>query len=218
MLLPPKSYAFRHQKHSSWKTNRKPLILNRLKNILMKQYQKLPQLTFGVALKQACNKIFSFKGRARRSEFWWFILAFCLFSMVISLVLEPFVSPLVLTVVSFCIAFLTVPITARRLHDRGQCALLAFADWILCSADDCYLIFTDKMDVFTSVNASPKAMTDTLSDPVLIGLMAVEMIVSITLFVFCVLDSKKEANRYGESPKYIPLGSATDEQVTEVLS
>lgn len=33
--------------------------------------QQLPQLSIGEALKAACNKIFQFNGRSRRSEFWW---------------------------------------------------------------------------------------------------------------------------------------------------
>ena len=40
----------------------KPLIMNT---------QQLPQLSIGEALKAACNKIFQFNGRSRRSEFWW---------------------------------------------------------------------------------------------------------------------------------------------------
>lgn len=37
-----------------------------------------PKLSFTEAVRQVFNKYVTFKGRARRSEYWWFILFYCL--------------------------------------------------------------------------------------------------------------------------------------------
>ena len=37
----------------------------------MSQYKELPQVEFAVAAQNAFKKFFQFKGRIRRSEYWW---------------------------------------------------------------------------------------------------------------------------------------------------
>ena len=37
-----------------------------------------PKLSFSDAVRQVFNKYATFKGRARRSEYWWFVLFYCL--------------------------------------------------------------------------------------------------------------------------------------------
>ncbi len=45
-----------------------------------------------------------------------------------------------------------------------------------------------------------------MSRPELIVTLVLDFIVNITIFVFCLLDSKPEANKYGPSPKYVIEG------------
>ena len=40
----------------------------------MANYAEKPQMGFIEACSTACKKIVTFKGRARRSEFWWAVL------------------------------------------------------------------------------------------------------------------------------------------------
>lgn len=70
--------------------------------------QQLPQLSIGEALKAACNKIFQFNGRSRRSEFWWTALVVIIICAITH------------DTISWLLNLLMIPITFRRLHDTGR--------------------------------------------------------------------------------------------------
>lgn len=78
---------------------------------------QLPTLNFQTAIKLCFNNYFNFKGRSRRSEYWWFAL----FIFAIDLIA---VIPLVGGIVAF-VGFLAtiipqIAVTTRRLHDIGR--------------------------------------------------------------------------------------------------
>ena len=50
----------------------------------MGNYVATPQMDFMTAVKTCLQKYFNFKGRARRSEFWWFMLATYIFNSVVN--------------------------------------------------------------------------------------------------------------------------------------
>ena len=169
----------------------------------MENYQTLPQPSFWEATKKGFANILSFRGRSRRSEFWWFALSFWVCSFLLSLTYQPFVSTEVTSIVSNSISFLIIPIMVRRMHDRGLWGILPFLAWIFSAAIDFYLLFAGYIDKLTSVNVSPKVVEEMISDPVVILLYLGSFVVSITLLVFLCLDGKKEPNRFGPSPKYV---------------
>lgn len=70
--------------------------------------QQLPQLSIGEALKAACNKIFQFNGRSRRSEFWWTALVVIIICAITH------------DTISWLLNLLMIPITFRRLHNTGR--------------------------------------------------------------------------------------------------
>lgn len=80
---------------------------NSLKPLIMNT-QQLPQLSIGEALKAACNKIFQFNGRSRRSEFWWTALVVLIINAITQ------------DTISWLMYLLMIPITFRRLHDTGR--------------------------------------------------------------------------------------------------
>ncbi len=61
------------------------------------------------------QKYADFKGRAGRPEFWWFILATIVGSLVLSMV-----SVLLSNVFSLALLVPTLAVGARRLHDTGK--------------------------------------------------------------------------------------------------
>ena len=84
--------------------------------------QTTQSLGFSDAINASTSRIFQFKGRSRRSEFWWTQLLV----LVVSCVLTPFVGSI--------LELLMIPLTFRRLHDSGHSgwwwgalALLKFA-------------------------------------------------------------------------------------------
>lgn len=68
-----------------------------------------------------------------------------------------------------------------------------------------------------AVNPDIDEITKTLSSPTFILIGLASFVVNVTIFVFCVLDGKPEVNKYGTSPKYIPMDEyiekVTDKQV-----
>ena len=48
----------------------------------MANYAEKPQMGFIEACSTACKKIVTFKGRARRSEFWWAILGIFIINII----------------------------------------------------------------------------------------------------------------------------------------
>ena len=50
----------------------------------MANYAEKPQMGFIEACSTACKKIVTFKGRARRSEFWWAVLGIIIFNLIMT--------------------------------------------------------------------------------------------------------------------------------------
>lgn len=65
----------------------------------MENIKKLPSLTLGESIKSVLGNLTNFKGRARRSELWWYWLAYFIVMMVLAFVLGAF--PVVLSVIAF---------------------------------------------------------------------------------------------------------------------
>ena len=63
------------------------------------------------------SKYVNFEGRASRSEYWWFMLAIFLATLVLS-----FISILLGTVVYLALILPMIAAAARRLHDIGKSA------------------------------------------------------------------------------------------------
>ena len=86
-----------------------------------------PKLSFTDAVRQVLNKYATFKGRARRSEYWWFILFYSLV-LIAAAVLDNLFG---ITIENefygaiYCIAALVLflpnlAVTVRRLHDINK--------------------------------------------------------------------------------------------------
>lgn len=97
------------------------------------EYQKpqaTPTLSFGKAISNCFHKYATFKGRARRSEYWWF----CLLNWIVLAAVYVAAAYVMESGVSFggavaylllCIAYLALIIPSlavlfRRLHDTGR--------------------------------------------------------------------------------------------------
>jgi uncharacterized membrane protein YhaH (DUF805 family) len=194
------------------------------------QYQPrvtaLPTMGPIEAVKTCLRKYFDFTGRARRSEYWWFMLFLlivylvgsflaALLSTVLSGVfgIEPTKLAIVLVMV-LMLAFIIPAYSAltRRLHDTGRSGW-----WVVLAAvlsliyGFCYsrLLwpFINEMgagtDPFEIAQGIANAM---MESPTMATIMSVCgmacFIMGIVLLIFALLDSKWTANKYGSSPKY----------------
>ncbi|MCH3986136.1 MAG: DUF805 domain-containing protein [Prevotella sp.] len=156
------------------------------------QVQLLQQ--FRQSLKSVFHHYATFKGRAPRSEFWWFelfeVIVFFIASLVDDLVLD-FVyrkfgfqykgSIGILTLILFVGLLLPgLAVFWRRLHDTGR------SGWYCLMV----LIPLSLSTVLSSFSTTGSIMFGIL------GLIAM-----VVLLLFCCLDSQSEDNRYGPFPE-----------------
>ena len=160
--------------------------------------QTTPSLGFSDAINASTSRIFQFKGRSRRSEFWWTqLLVF-----IVSCVLTPFVGSI--------LELLTIPLMFRRLHDTGHsgwwwgaCALLKFV-FIVYICFDIANVIIHEGDCITHGN-DIEFMIFFLFKYIVFAIAIA--ICQIVLLIFCCLDSDQNTNKYGASPKYVELAN-----------
>ena len=195
----------------------------------MPQYQPRvtarPMMGFVEAVKTCLKKYCDFKGRARRSEFWWFVLFIFLCTLVVSFLVSMCLGFLDVdtvygvrlgSIISTVVAlFFVIPhfaVMTRRLHDMGR------SGWwvaILVLLQVAYLVsyaivmmpLLGKMDFGNDPFAIVEVMTESMaSSPIAATVMSFSsipmVILGIVIFIFTLFDSKWGTNKYGPSPKY----------------
>ncbi len=141
------------------------------------RYKKLSIIKFGPAIKSGLQKLLNFKGRARRSEFWWLILAFLIVFNLIEIVMyfSKVSGDVVLKYILFPLScVLIVSATVRRLHDTGRSGF-----WILLGFIP--ILLTVFFNLFWLVT----------------------LIANMCFIALLCDDSEKSENRFGPSPKYV---------------
>lgn len=64
----------------------------------MNNYKKLPSMGFAESVNSVLKNMLNFNGRSRRSELWWYFLAYMLVCMICSLLLSS--SPVAMAIIS----------------------------------------------------------------------------------------------------------------------
>ncbi|MBS5527753.1 MAG: DUF805 domain-containing protein [Prevotella sp.] len=165
-------------------------------------FKELPMLSFGEAVKKNLSSLTDFKGRSRRSELWWNYLLYIMVGIAANIILGAF--PVVLAVAAIVIQIvLLAAVTIRRLHDRGQSGLWVVAAFIIGIVGQVLIQQSGFYEIASSLSPNPEKILEIVSRPEMIATWILSLIVNITIFVFCLLDSKPEANKYGPSPKYV---------------
>ncbi|MBQ2482647.1 MAG: DUF805 domain-containing protein [Bacteroidales bacterium] len=159
--------------------------------------QVVPQLDFMQAVKLAYSRLKDTKGRSRRSEFWWAMLAVGVGGGIVGFILGiiPGIGIWLKSLVNIAVVCVSVPLMMRRLHDAGKSDGLVKAYVILFVL----MIVLGIVAYYAakSLALGLAATTGILSTIVGIG----ALVVAIILIVFCVQDSEGP-NAYGPSPKY----------------
>lgn len=172
----------------------------------MSQFKELPQVGFEVAAQNAFKKIIQFNGRIRRSEYWWGVLTIFLASIVVSLI--PFVGILGV----FVLGLAGVSMQFRRLHNTGRsgwwwvaqtCVGFTAITLFIVSIDfSAYFEALRSQDIQAAMNVLISAITS-ITGILAIVFYLINIALGITILVFLLQDSQPEANKYGESPKYV---------------
>lgn len=192
------------------------------------------QMGFGEAVQTCFKKAITFKGRARRSEFWYWYLFTFLVSMATSIVsaMIPSSNVLLTTILSMgtfawgiFTAIATFAVATRRLHDTGRSGWwygvtlifgFVWAVWFFIQ------LFGMAIDI---PNVDAMTSEDTIMLIIsLLGKMLIPLLISfiygIVLLVWFCTDSQPGTNKYGTNPKeVVPLWeevAATQEVTTPV--
>lgn len=181
-------------------TNNKPTRCNR-------------PLEFLEALRLSFSNIFNFKGRARRSEYWWTALGlylmtivvyflalflgigttgFALFNDLRSVAAGSFVTTYtILCLWSVVIWVLMLALIFRRLHDTGHSGWLIGANFLLGIAG----FITLAIGTVSDGGSMPLIAIAVL-------LLIAHLVLSLYIFFLTLFDSDVEENKYGPSQKY----------------
>lgn len=177
-----------------------------------------PQPSFPEAVRKGCKRLFDFHGRTRRSDFWWFMLAFMVCILILTNIWEAFLPPLAAVICNLAVLSLALAITVRRLQDRGASKWWVFANYVSRAVYALNISGTSIGEELMSVNASPEARMSMLTDPTFIIPLIVIMVTDLVMFVLCLLDGKPQPNKYGPSPKYIIQEETTNEHYLEATA
>ncbi len=177
-----------------------------------------PQPSFPEAVRKGCKRLFDFNGRTRRSDFWWFMLAYMVCYFILTNIWKAFLPPLAAVICNLAVLSLALAITVRRLQDRGASKWWVFANYASTVVYTLYIYGTSIGEELMSVNASPEASMGMLTAPILIISLIVIMVTDLVMFVLCLLDGKPQPNKYGPSPKYIIKEETTNEQHLEATA
>lgn len=86
-----------------------------------------PKLSFTDAVRQVFNKYVTFKGRARRSEYWWFVLFYCLVLIaaavldnLFGITFEHAFYGAIYCIAALVLCLPNLTVTVRRMHDINK--------------------------------------------------------------------------------------------------
>lgn len=174
----------------------------------MENYNVLPEVGMGEALMMGLARVREFASRSRRSEFWWFMLVFLIVKWAVGFVLQLW--SFKADSVAECLLWLVpLALTVRRLHDSGHSGCWVYVSYVLGCAVQLLGTFSPVYDIVLRMGhaTTPDKVMKYVQDPWFMsytGISLLWMLVSLVVIVMCCLDSQKGANRYGESPKYVP--------------
>lgn len=184
-----------------------------------------PMMGFMEAVKTCLRKYFDFKGRARRSELWWFVLFAFLCSWGVSFIVSSVMQAMDLDysvilggtlivsgIMSLVFLFPMLAAFTRRLHDMGRSGwwVAVFAVLILLYYASYAIVMWPIRDQMDFGN-DPYAMLDLITNAVQASPVAATImsfgslptfILGFVIFIFSLFDSKWGENKYGPSPKY----------------
>lgn len=149
----------------------------------------LPTMGFGEAVTVCFKKYFDFTGRARRSEYWYFVLFTALLGFVGGFLDGLFGwkiqgTKVMSSLLNVAVFLPTIAVCVRRFHDIGK------SGWWVVGA--CVLV---------ALLAELSGLCCQRDIAVLLSGVVV-MAISIVMLYFLCTDSQRGENKYGPSPKY----------------
>jgi len=171
-------------------------------------------MDFMEATKTCLRKYFTFSGRARRSEYWWFYLFTIIVGMFAAIIDGAIVGwensdegP-VGAISSLALLIPSLSAGWRRLHDTGRSGWW-IGGGILGIIVFVFIIFGMSFSS-TEFDVGGSFLTNGLSGIFMIIFLIGILVYAITMLVFFCQDSHSGDNQYGPSPKYDSGASVFD--------
>ena len=176
------------------------------------------KMSFGKAVATCFSKLFTFNGRARRSEYWYFSLFLIIlqgvimaggevFDMLISIgqsqgadVTARFAGSYVQEIFDWVLIFMLLSVTVRRLHDvdcNGWFVLLLYVLPVIIMKIEMAALYSDNLGLDPGV-VSPNALAGALKSHLMI-LFFVSAALIASLIIFC-KPGTEGPNSYGADP------------------
>ena len=165
-------------------------------------------MSFPQAMRQVLGKYADFSGRAMRSEFWWWVLAITLVSVVFGMVDSALPFKILQPVFGLLALIPTLAVGTRRLHDTGR------SGWWMLPWSVIWLIFGTLLFVFVVIAAEfARADAGRGELPALgafvfgilaLGVLLVLVPVATWAIIWLAQRGEEVSNRFGEVPR---LGS-----------
>jgi uncharacterized membrane protein YhaH (DUF805 family) len=155
-------------------------------------------MNFATSVKSGFSNYINFKGRASRSEFWWFVL----FSQLLQTVAQQ-VSGSTGAIAWFALLIPSLSVQVRRLHDSGRS--LTWLLWLVASLVGVAIAFVGLLmqSAQTIANLDAEQLFDNGSQfwifVMFISFISL-VIGSVVNFVFLLMPSDSEMNKYGPPP------------------
>jgi len=172
-----------------------------------------PQVGFAEAVKTGLARLTDFKSRSRRSEFWWFMLAFVIVNYIVNFVCTLAMPVIMTIVISTLMMFFAFAVTVRRLHDTGKSGWWVVISWVASAVVQFY--YSNMIAHGVLESGDPQQLLVSMASPLYWVSALVALVTSIAVIIFCILDGKPESNKYGASPKYVSAEEVSNEEVQE---
>lgn len=192
----------------------------------------LPKMSFKNAVGRCISKYATFQGRARRREYWWFVLFTLLLTLLpiapvyilstldeMSVIdMESGLSPVLMLLFVILAALgmlacfvLLIPCLAvqtRRLHDIGRSGWWVVASLLVsvaCSAVPFFIFGGQAMDMGEIEQFRQAFQVSGFAGCAMLAFEVADLSLALVLLLFSLRDSDKGENKYGPSPKYVVL-------------
>ena len=155
-------------------------------------------MNFPTSVKSGFSNYANFKGRASRSEFWWFIL----FTQLLQMFAQQ-VSGSTASVASFVLFIPSLSIHVRRLHDSGRSSRWLL--WLVASMAGVVLAFVGLLmqSAQTIANLDAEQLFDNGSQfwIFVMFISLISFVIGLVVnFVFLLMPSDSEMNKFGPPP------------------
>lgn len=146
-------------------------------------------MTFIESVKTCLRKYVNFKGRATRSEYWWFqlfTLGVFVFTLIVdyTIGLDPLETDTFLTTTgSLLVAVPLLAVTARRLHDMG------ITGWIQFPVVFLYIHYLDLLFPGLGENSVVSYLENGAG------------VLWVVILILCIKNGNPRTNKYGPDPK-----------------